>query len=134
MAILIVRAINNDSCVLGMKGVIAECHFDGSRNAIASLGGLRRWILASPDQCESLYLLPKEHPSGRHSEIDWSKPKYKNFPLFANAQANEVIMRPGEVKNHCPHSPLYTQHADLITTSAHRFFTYPPIGFITLFL
>lgn len=38
-------------CRFGMKGVIAENHFDGSRNAIALLGGSRRYILAHPDQC-----------------------------------------------------------------------------------
>lgn len=80
-----------------MKSVIAECHFDGSRNAIASFGGLRRWILAHPNQCQNLYLLPHGHPSGRHSEIDWSQPDYKTFPQFATAEANEVIIRPGEV-------------------------------------
>lgn len=38
-------------CRFGMKGVIAENHFDGSRNAIVLLGGSRRYILAHPDQC-----------------------------------------------------------------------------------
>jgi hypothetical protein len=39
-------------CRFGMKGVIAENHFDGSRNAIVLLGGSRRYILAHPDQCK----------------------------------------------------------------------------------
>jgi hypothetical protein len=30
---------NDIHCRFGMKGVIAENHFDGSRNAIAVLGG-----------------------------------------------------------------------------------------------
>ena len=81
----------------GMKSVIAECHFDGSRNTIASFGGLRRWILSHPNQCQNLYLLPRDHPSSRHSEIDWSKPNYDLYPKFATAEANEVIIRPGEV-------------------------------------
>lgn len=85
------------SVCTGMRGAIAECHFDGTRNFAASFGGLRRWILTHPDQCEGLHLYPKGHPSKRHSEIDWSKPDYKRFPHFAEVQANEVILKPGEV-------------------------------------
>lgn len=42
-------------CRFGMKGVIAENHFDGSRNSIALLGGSRRYILSHPDQCTFLF-------------------------------------------------------------------------------
>ena len=77
--------------------MIAECHFDGSRNFAASFGGLRRWILAAPDQCENLYLLPLGHPSARHSEIDWSNADFEKYPRFRTAKANEVILKPGEV-------------------------------------
>jgi ribosomal protein L16 Arg81 hydroxylase len=41
-------------------------------------------------------MLPRDHPSGRHSEVDWSKPDYIKFPHFSNVQANEVIMQPGD--------------------------------------
>ena len=51
-------------CRFGMKGIIAESHFDGSRNVALSIGGLRRWILNHPNQCDAMYLLPKGHPSG----------------------------------------------------------------------
>ena len=30
--------------------------------------------MTPPAECEHMYMLPKDHPSGRHSEIDWSKP------------------------------------------------------------
>jgi hypothetical protein len=84
-------------CRFGMKGVIAENHFDGSRNAIALLGGERRYILSHPDQCSYLSLLPKGHPSARHSAIDWSKPDLDAYPEFALAKGNEVVMQPGDV-------------------------------------
>jgi len=54
-------------CRFGMQGVIAENHYDGSRNIIGVFGGRRRYILAHPNQCDSMYLLPFGHPSGRHS-------------------------------------------------------------------
>lgn len=83
-------------CRFGMKGVIAENHFDGSRNAIAVLGGERRYILAHPNQCENLAILPKGHPSARHSEVDWSDPDYEKFPKFKEARGNEVVLQAGD--------------------------------------
>lgn len=84
-------------CRFGMKGVIAETHFDGSRNAIALLGGSRRYIMAHPDQCEALQLYPQGHPSARHSQVDYTNPDLEKFPDFAKANSNEVIMQPGDV-------------------------------------
>ena len=84
-------------CRFGMKGVIAENHFDGSRNSIAVLGGERRYVLAHPDQCENMALLPSGHPSGRHSEVDWSNPDLVKFPAFGNLRANEVVLQAGDV-------------------------------------
>ena len=83
-------------CRFGMRNVIAEAHFDGSRNAAVQLGGLRRWILAHPSHCENLHMYPKSHPSGRHSEVDWSEPNIEKFPKFAKVMANEVILQPGD--------------------------------------
>jgi ribosomal protein L16 Arg81 hydroxylase len=80
-----------------MKGVIAENHFDGSRNSIVVLGGSRRYILSHPNQCEKLALYPKGHPSARHSAVDWSDPDYEQFPDFADALVNEVVLVPGQV-------------------------------------
>jgi len=84
-------------CRFGMKGVIAENHFDASRNMIALLGGERRYILSHPDECPNLALLPKEHPSGRHSAVDWSNPDLEHYPQFRNARSNEIVLQPGDV-------------------------------------
>jgi hypothetical protein len=84
-------------CRFGMKGVIAENHWDGSRNSIAVLGGSRRYILTHPDQCNNLALYPKGHPSARHSAVDWSNPDLNTYPKFAQAKANEVVLQPGQV-------------------------------------
>lgn len=105
-------------CRFGCAGIIAEAHYDGSRNAIAQLGGppdhpnsgRRRYIIAAPDQCEKAYLLPRGHPSGRHSQIDWSRPvDASRFPNFANLLASEVIMEPGDVL-YLPHAWLHYIH------------------------
>lgn len=84
-------------CRFGMRSIIAEAHFDGSRNFCAALGGMRRWILAHPNQCENMHMLSRDHPSSRHSAVDWSKPDIVRFPNFPKVQANEVIMQPGDV-------------------------------------
>ena len=84
-------------CRFGMKGVIAENHFDLSRNAITLLAGQRRYILAHPNQCNNMNLLPRGHPSARHSAVDWSNPDLKNFPTFPLAHVNEIVMQPGDV-------------------------------------
>ncbi len=93
-------------CRFGMKGVIAENHFDGSRNFIALLGGERRYILSHPDQCEKLALYPLDHPSARHSAIDWSDPDLETFPQFSEARANEVVMQAGDVM--CTYTHIHT--------------------------
>ena len=84
-------------CRFGMNGVIAENHFDQSRNSIAVMGGERRYILAHPNQCSLLSLLPKGHPSARHSAIDWSDPDLTTYPEFAQAEANEIVLQAGDV-------------------------------------
>jgi len=83
-------------CRFGMRSVIAEAHFDGSRNAVVEIAGLRRWILTHPKECVNMHMLPKAHPSGRHSEVDWSKPDLDKFPNFAKIMGNEVILKPGD--------------------------------------
>ena len=84
-------------CRFGMKGVIAENHFDANRNMIAVLGGSRRYIMAHPKECPNLALYPKGTPSARHSEVDWSDPDLDKFPQFAHAMAHEVVLQPGQV-------------------------------------
>jgi len=83
-------------CRFGMKGVIAENHFDGSRNTIALFGGERRYILGHPNECENFALFPKGHPSARHSAVDWTDPDLDEFPQFGDARANEVVMQAGD--------------------------------------
>jgi hypothetical protein len=84
-------------CRFGMRSVIAEAHFDASRNFIAMLGGMRRWILTAPDQCADMYMLPMNHPSGRHSEMDWSDLNLEKYPNFERVKGLEVILQPGDV-------------------------------------
>ena len=60
------RATGGMHCRFGMKGVVAENHYDQGRNSIVLLGGRRRYILSHPDQCNNMVLFPMGHPSARH--------------------------------------------------------------------
>jgi len=85
------RGIN---CRLGMKGIIAETHFDNSRNWVTVMGGQRRYVLAHPEQCPSLELFPMGHPSGRHGSQDWSHAVLT--PEFQALKVNEVVLDVGD--------------------------------------
>ena len=96
-AMAIDGAMAMDVAMVDSDGLpMPENHFDGSRNAIVLLGGERRYILAHPNQCENLAILPKGHPSARHSEVDWSDPDYEKFPKFKEAKGNEVVLQAGD--------------------------------------
>jgi len=84
-------------CRFGMRSVIAESHYDSTRNFVAQIGGARRWIMSRPEECKRMYLYPMDHPSGRHSEVDWSDPDVKQFPGFKKLQALDVVLHAGEV-------------------------------------
>jgi hypothetical protein len=60
------------NCRFGMRGVVAAAHYDGQRNFVAMVKGRKRYVLLPPSECDRLDLLPRNHPSARHSEIDWS--------------------------------------------------------------
>jgi len=85
------------NCRFGMKGVIAETHFDSSRNFIALMGGQRRYILNHPKYCKNMQLYPQSHPSGRHTAVDWTNIDVKQFPTFAQGRINEVVLQAGDV-------------------------------------
>lgn len=92
------RGIN---CRFGMRGLIAEMHFDSTRNFVVLLGGQRRYILAHPSQCKALDLYDRFHPSGRHSKVNWSDPQAtteegKEAPL-SSAMVNEVVLQAGDL-------------------------------------
>eukprot|EP00615_Pteridomonas_danica_P004652 CAMPEP_0114341580 /NCGR_PEP_ID=MMETSP0101-20121206/9144_1 /TAXON_ID=38822 ORGANISM="Pteridomonas danica, Strain PT" /NCGR_SAMPLE_ID=MMETSP0101 /ASSEMBLY_ACC=CAM_ASM_000211 /LENGTH=473 /DNA_ID=CAMNT_0001475235 /DNA_START=147 /DNA_END=1568 /DNA_ORIENTATION=- len=85
-------------CRFGMKGVIAEAHYDGGRNMVAMLKGAKRYILTPPSECKKLSLIKdKQHPSYRHSVTDWSNPEEASEDGFHDAMAIDTILHEGEV-------------------------------------
>jgi len=84
-------------CRFGMRGVIAEAHYDGGRNMVAMLKGAKRYILAPPSSCSHLTIIPdRRHPSFRHSTTDWSKPTEADEQLL-RARAIDTVVREGEI-------------------------------------
>mmetsp|Transcript_40609 Transcript_40609/g.127027 ORF Transcript_40609/g.127027 Transcript_40609/m.127027 type:complete len:294 (-) Transcript_40609:81-962(-) len=115
------QAIHNKGvqCRIGMRGVIAEAHYDAGRNMIAMLRGKKRYVLTPPESCPALNIIAsRQHPSFRHSQTDWSlypqrerldkrgedapqgsgggaHPKV--LETLGRAQALETVLRAGEV-------------------------------------
>jgi Cupin-like domain len=86
-------------CRFGMAGTVADAHFDLGRNAIAVLQGHRRYIVSRPEQCHNFALFPRDHPSGRHSMVDWSNPRgdLEKYPEFRHAHGSEIVVSAGQV-------------------------------------
>ena len=93
-----VRANKGIQCRFGMRGIIAEAHYDSGRNMVAMLKGAKRYILAPPWSCEKLGIIAdQKHPSFRHSVIDWSDPEQARSRGFAGVDAIDTVVRMGEV-------------------------------------
>jgi hypothetical protein len=85
-------------CRFGMRGVIAEAHYDSGRNMVAMLKGSKRYILTPPETCKRLAIISdKKHPSFRHSTIDFSNLAQAKSNNFQNVKSIETIVRTGEV-------------------------------------
>jgi hypothetical protein len=78
-------------CKIGQAGNMAVMHFDSSRNTLVLLKGQRRYLLADPSQCGKLNLHQTEHPSNRHTTLDFG-----NLPEDLDLYLNEVVMNPGD--------------------------------------
>jgi len=85
-------------CRFGMRGIIAESHYDCGRNMIAMIKGSKRYILNPPRACDKLAIITDtKHPSYRHSVIDWSDPAQAIAHGFGDVEAIDTIVREGEI-------------------------------------
>ena len=96
-------------CRFGMAGIVAAAHYDGKRNMVAMLKGAKRYVLAPPSSCAHIDLLPRGHPSARHTRLDWRADPDANIakhPEFAHARGLQTVVRAGEVL----YIPSYWMH------------------------
>jgi len=85
-------------CRFGMRGIIAEAHYDSGRNMIGMIKGNKRYILNPPRACKQIDLIgDADHPSFRHSRLDWSNITVAREHDFASVDAIDTILRTGEV-------------------------------------
>mmetsp|Transcript_34302 Transcript_34302/g.110156 ORF Transcript_34302/g.110156 Transcript_34302/m.110156 type:complete len:505 (-) Transcript_34302:186-1700(-) len=92
-----VKANKGIQCRFGMRGVIAEAHYDGGRNMVAMLKGAKRYVLSPPASCKDLAIIPdRRHPSFRHSTTDWSHQAQAEAHLN-DAHAIDTVLREGEI-------------------------------------
>lgn len=85
-------------CRFGMRGIIAESHYDTGRNMVVMLRGGKRYILNPPSECGKLGIIADvKHPSFRHSVFDWSNVTDARLHGFGDVLAVETVVRRGEV-------------------------------------
>ena len=93
-----VNANKGIQCRFGMRGIIAESHYDSGKNMIAMMKGAKRYIINPPKACKKLGIITDiHHPSFRHSVIDWSDLRQAKSRGFENVDAIDTIVRQGEV-------------------------------------
>ncbi|KAH7462457.1 hypothetical protein KRP22_004878 [Phytophthora ramorum] len=82
-------------CRFGMRGIIAEGHFDGGLNHISMVRGTKRYVISPPSSCKCQGLMTKGQ-SQRHTSFNWSDTSA--LPENArNCPAAEVALTAGEV-------------------------------------
>lgn len=92
------RSNKGIQCRFGMRGIIAEAHYDSGRNMVAMLKGVKRYIINPPTACKQLAIITDiDHPSYRHSVIDWSDMKQAESHNFEKIDAIDTLVRQGEV-------------------------------------
>lgn len=85
-------------CRFGMRGIIAESHYDCGKNMIALMRGSKRYIINPPSACEKLGIIKdSSHPSYRHSVFDWSDPAQARSQHFEQVDAIDTIVQQGEI-------------------------------------
>ncbi len=93
-----VKANKGIQCRFGMRGIIAESHYDSGKNMITLLRGRKRYIINPPKACKRLAIISdKKHPSFRHSVIDWSDIDQARSHEFDKVDAIDTIVSAGEV-------------------------------------
>lgn len=94
------KDIRGQHCRFGMRGVVAEQHWDGHRNYIYMLRGAKRYVLNPPRAC--LYMkMMHQGPSRRHAAIDFSSAEELSDPETAaqldRAETVETVLAAGEL-------------------------------------
>lgn len=82
---------------MSARGAYTPVHRDFEDGASCVFVGRRRFRLWSPDQALLVYAMPNFHPKFQGCFLDARHPDRARFPRFAEAQAVELVLEPGEV-------------------------------------
>lgn len=89
--------LSDQLLLIGEQGTVTHAHFDEQHNLYAQIHGQKRAILVSPDQWGKMYPHPVGHAADRQSQVDAYNPDFERHPRFAEVEAVEVVLEPGEV-------------------------------------
>ncbi len=82
---------------IGPAGAVTGLHKDDANNLLAQLYGRKKVLLYSPRNAPFVYQSHKYDYGARLSYVDAEAPNYDRYPLFRHAQAEEVLLEPGEL-------------------------------------
>ncbi len=82
---------------IGPAGAVTGLHKDDSHNLLAQLYGRKRVLLFSPRNEPWIYPSRKYDYGARLSYVDAEAPDHARYPLFQNAEREELILAPGEM-------------------------------------
>ena len=81
------------------KNVKWSAHYDGHKNVILQLIGIKTWLLFEPS-VHIIETFPPGHPSVRHSAIDFADPTPENKQYVENLvkmHGRKITLEPGMV-------------------------------------
>jgi len=89
--------LTSNLLLVGMNNVVTPAHYDEQENLFAQVYGQKRVILMSPNEFHRMYPFPVHHPCDRQSQVDIFNPDLCHFPKFADVEAMDCIVSPGDV-------------------------------------
>lgn len=87
-------------------GIGPWLHFDQDHNFYVQVSGTKRFTLIPPWEYRKLYMYPRVHPHWHKSQVNFDRPDFAKFPLFADVEALVADLVPGDVL----HIPAYWWH------------------------
>lgn len=83
----------------GPAGTVSVLHFDRVHNLYVQIHGRKKWVLISPRRSVEVYWPCDDLRVGmlQFSPVDAEHPNLARYPRFADADAVEVILEPGDV-------------------------------------
>lgn len=89
--------LDNNQLWIGRGGNLTPCHYDKAENLHLQICGRKTFLLIPPDQIFAVYPYPIDHRLDSFSMVDFDLPDFQRFDDFADVQAFQVTLEPGDL-------------------------------------